>query len=419
MHRSLSHWFAIGLLALLLIVVTEGQVKGSQSGQPQGNPPPQPGSEAGVSAGEALMKADAEPVDPAPSVSGLYYLRGKDPQSQTDVGSLSKEMPVNDEMTFCGAFIVFHYHGPGVHEGKVKIRNIYYHIWQKKPENPFEGEIFDLGYNTNGLHTGEQLESITIDTKQNVSETGNYRLVQAMQYLDPELACLEGNEIFDFEVIAQGNGPRFRCHANQYSFVILNLEDDAVLKTLDRDQDHINDYDELFVHCTNPYDADTDNDNVSDYEEVMAPLFGFPQSDPNDYSSTSGIHLLASLKADIPAISSAVGGEVRFSLNAGAHNQHRDYLLLGSATGTSPGIPLPGNLLLPLTYDGFTETVIAGLNSHWFFNFAHELDAMGHASALLRLPPSSLWAGKTLHFSFVCLDPIDVVSNVVDVEVND
>ncbi|MFH1998887.1 MAG: hypothetical protein ABIK28_04355 [Planctomycetota bacterium] len=370
--------------------------------------------------GPSSIHADAQQIGLGPTVKGLYYLRGIDPESYTDVGSLSKEKPVDDESTFCGAFIVFHYNDNNVHHGTVKIHNIYYHLWQKKPEFPFEGDIFNLGYNTNGMHTGEQAEWITIDTRDHVSFVDNYRLVQAMQHTDPEIACFHGDEIFNFEVIANGHGPRFRCHANQYSFVIVNVEDDETLKNLDRDQDQISDYEELFVYYTNPFDADTDNDATSDYEEIMAPLFGYPDSDPNDYTSTTSFSILVSLKPDVDSLPSLTGGMINFSLNAGAHYANRAYILLGSATGTSPGIPLPGgNAMLPLVHDFFTDAVIAGLNTSMFSGFSGTLDAMGHAAACFDSPPLPLFPGSTIYFAFACSDPFDAVSNPVEIMMTD
>lgn len=44
--------------------------------------------------------------------------------------------------------------------------------------------------------------------------------------------------------------------------------DDETLKTLDTDEDGVNDYDELYTHETNPLSADTDGDGLTDGEEI-------------------------------------------------------------------------------------------------------------------------------------------------------
>ena len=48
------------------------------------------------------------------------------------------------------------------------------------------------------------------------------------------------------------------------------------------------------------------------------------------------------LSVDVNSISAQSGGIVQFMLKAGSVNQNRQYFLLGSVSGTSPGIHLPG-----------------------------------------------------------------------------
>jgi len=58
----------------------------------------------------------------------------------------------------------------------------------------------------------------------------------------------------------------------------------------------------------------------------------------------SSVHLLA----DTYAVHEYIG-VVHFDLDAGVENAGRTYFLLGSLSGTSPGIPLPGGqATLPL-----------------------------------------------------------------------
>lgn len=107
-------------------------------------------------------------------------------------------------------------------------------------------------------------------------------------------------------------------------------------------------------------------------------------------------------------------GSVPFTLFAGAAGAGRDYLLLGSASGTSPGTTLPGGAaVLPLNYDSFTELVLMLLNTPVFSNFMGTLDGQGLAQAQLATPgpmPPSV-EGLTLHFAFALKNPWDTVSN--------
>jgi len=209
-------------------------------------------------------------------ISGLYYLRDDDPLNYADEGSLLRTVPLENEVTLCGAFILFRFDEQAVYQGNYSIFNIYYHIWQKTPESPFEGEIFDLGYYTSSGHNTYMNESIMINTSEYVAVVDNYRLVQAMQFVNPDIAFFRGDGIYDLTIKSTGNGPSIRTFPNQYSFVILNLEDNATLQNYDRDGDYVNDFDELFVYYTNPFDSDTDGDGFSDYEEGMA------GTDPNN-----------------------------------------------------------------------------------------------------------------------------------------
>ena len=211
-------------------------------------------------------------------INGIYYLRDDDPLNYLDEGSLLRGAPSEDEVTSCGLFIIFHFAEKDDYLENLTIYNIYYHIWQKSPESPLEGEIFDLGYCTSGAHDIKMNESITINTSKNNDIVNDYRLIQTMHYIDPDIAYFDNYGIYNFTIKLIGNSPNVRTYPDQYSFIILNLEDNTTLKEYDRDGDYLNDFDELFVFYTNPYDIDTDNDGVSDYFEYLA------GTDPNDSS---------------------------------------------------------------------------------------------------------------------------------------
>ncbi|MHC4946418.1 MAG: C15 family peptidase, partial [Planctomycetota bacterium] len=98
----------------------------------------------------------------------------------------------------------------------------------------------------------------------------------------------------------------------------------------------------------------------------------------------------------------STGGEIAFDLNPGAAHEGRNYLLLSGMSGTSPGFKLPGGVILPLNWDGFTDLEMVLLNTSYVAGFLGTLDPQGESIAALDtqgpLPPGS--AGAALYFAF-------------------
>ncbi|MHC4944459.1 MAG: hypothetical protein ACYTG7_15695 [Planctomycetota bacterium] len=127
------------------------------------------------------------------------------------------------------------------------------------------------------------------------------------------------------------------------------------------------------------------------------------------------------LATDVSTLSERTGGIVNFYLFGGAPNGGRDYILLGSMSGTYPGTPLPGGLVtLPLNWDAFTDTVISLINTPVFESFMGfltwgsssgwaELDTQGP------LPPG--YVGTKVYFAYCLYNPFDFVSNAVEIEI--
>lgn len=110
---------------------------------------------------------------------------------------------------------------------------------------------------------------------------------------------------------------------------------------------------------------------------------------------------LLPLSVDTHTISAATGGMVNFSLDATADNANRQYLLLGSLTGTSPGLPLPGgHAVLPCNWDIFTDIVITLINGPVFQNFHGYLDGNGYATAILDASQPLPSSGFTMSFAY-------------------
>ncbi|MEO0651604.1 MAG: hypothetical protein AAFZ65_13090 [Planctomycetota bacterium] len=111
-------------------------------------------------------------------------------------------------------------------------------------------------------------------------------------------------------------------------------------------------------------------------------------------------------------ISVTAGGFQILELDLGPGNAGNLYWMLGSATGTSPGVPL-GVGVLPLVFDAYTNFLIVNPNSSPLPNSLGALDASGRATpnvvASAPLPAalvgSSLWhAAIILNGSFQLVD---------------
>ncbi|MHC4943814.1 MAG: M14 family zinc carboxypeptidase [Planctomycetota bacterium] len=181
------------------------------------------------------------------------------------------------------------------------------------------------------------------------------------------------------------------------------------------------------------HEVNTDPD-AGDYHRMLLPgnytlrfsAYGFLQKDVPDVSVTSGpatrldVGLIpeGSLISDKPEITTA-GGPVNFTLMAGSGNASRNYLLLGSVSGTSPGYPLPGGLVtLPLNWDDFLVMVLTMINTPVFDDFMGKLDTGGNAAAQLNvphLPPTA--AGVVMYFAFTLNNPFDFVSDTVEIKI--
>lgn len=73
------------------------------------------------------------------------------------------------------------------------------------------------------------------------------------------------------------------------------------------------------------------------------------------------------------------------------------YLLLGSASGVAPGVPLGPGLQLPLNVDGYLVHTARFPNTPPLVGFAGVLDAGGRATAQMTMPGGLAPAGLVLH----------------------
>lgn len=109
-----------------------------------------------------------------------------------------------------------------------------------------------------------------------------------------------------------------------------------------------------------------------------------------------------SLTSDRHELSAAGGGLQTFGLSAGARFAGASYLVLGTVSGTSPGIVKNG-VSLPLNPDDYLELMFAFPNSAVHVGTLGVLDGAGEATASLDLPPGVLppeAVGLVLHHAY-------------------
>lgn len=112
------------------------------------------------------------------------------------------------------------------------------------------------------------------------------------------------------------------------------------------------------------------------------------------------------LAADVHSISLASGGTQNLAVDLGAGSGDLVYGLLGSASGTSPGVNLGGGLTLPLVLDAYSKLTLNTSSSSIFQDFVGVLDSQGTADAALALPPlmDTSLAGLVLRHAGIAFD---------------
>jgi len=140
--------------------------------------------------------------------------------------------------------------------------------------------------------------------------------------------------------------------------------------------------------------------------DAPALLVGSPGAGGFSAALTGEVHVYSdtALFHSELSISVAGGGTHDLFLRAGPERAGEFHLLLGTVSGTSPGFPLPGGLVLPLVPDAYTDLTIAGGALVGGFGV---LGPIGEADASLTLPAGGdpALVGLTAHHAFVTLDP--------------
>ena len=112
-----------------------------------------------------------------------------------------------------------------------------------------------------------------------------------------------------------------------------------------------------------------------------------------------------SVQGDNSVLLSTFGGTHTMTLQGGVGFAGSTYLVLGSVTGTSPGIPL-GLFELPLFPDPYFFLTLRSPNQPPLVNSFGTLDAAGEAVVQFVLPPGLGLAPLTVFHSFLTLDAV-------------
>ena len=126
------------------------------------------------------------------------------------------------------------------------------------------------------------------------------------------------------------------------------------------------------------------------------------------------------LLADQDHLSASAGGTVTFSLIGPAAENGRHYLLLGSLSGTEPGIDLGGGIVLPLNPDVAMMCTYVDRNGPVLVDTEGFLSTDGSGSCQLVAPAGLLdrIVGLDVHFAYLLFQPINYASNALSITID-
>jgi Galactose oxidase, central domain len=105
----------------------------------------------------------------------------------------------------------------------------------------------------------------------------------------------------------------------------------------------------------------------------------YPTADTWEYG---GVEVLSATPS---TVSIANGGKQRLDLDVGVGGRGKSYWVIGSMTGTVPGVNLSG-VHIPINHDPYTVLAITHTNGREFTGFRGALSARGLATATLNIP---------------------------------
>ena len=247
-----------------------------------------------------------------PEVSGTAYDRGRLFRGgiingeMDDTGMLSDQRATftDDAERHCYAFTCYWWNTSVVPTNNIE--NYYYRYWTS---NWWWSEYFGypqtrtFDYNSlfswgpdqlshtrdwgevNGTRVGTEtlVKNVTTDIF-----NSDYNQSLMVGYKDGFSMDVTNDKIYNMGFYTDGRWTNQQLGPHQQGYVVFNLPDNTTLQAMDSDSDTISDYDELFVHYTNPKCNDTDEDDTSDGYEVshnLDPLLHTQSNDPPTFVS--------------------------------------------------------------------------------------------------------------------------------------
>ncbi|MCZ6596369.1 MAG: CHRD domain-containing protein, partial [Planctomycetota bacterium] len=115
---------------------------------------------------------------------------------------------------------------------------------------------------------------------------------------------------------------------------------------------------------------------------------------------------VGSLNTDNPGLSVSNGCSQRLFLDAGPANAGATYWVVGTLSGTTPGVVAPGGILVPVNPDFYFDHTIDNPNQPPMTLSLATLDANGQATCTFTFPAGAFptLAGMTMHHAFALID---------------
>lgn len=117
---------------------------------------------------------------------------------------------------------------------------------------------------------------------------------------------------------------------------------------------------------------------------------------------------------DVDSISTGFGGVQTLTHDGGLDRAGFPFLVVGSGSGTTPGISYDG-LPIPLNYDNYSTQTLINPNGGAFTNSLGVLDACGRSETLITVPAGTdpALAGAQFHHCNLIFDPTALVLDYV------